>query len=136
MSADLAYQYVVLRAVPRVEREEFVNIAVVLHCKQDRFLAMKAGPWQERVRSLDPAADIAAIAHALDGVAQMCAPPPGHFAAAMTTSERFGWLAAPRSVVVQPGPAHGGVTGDPAAQLDSLCTRYADAPKEPGTGPV
>jgi len=136
MSASLAYQYLVLRAVPRVEREEFVNIAVVVHCKQTHFLAVKAGAWQDRVRALDPTADVTAIDRALEGVAHVCAPPPGHFAEGMTTSERFGWLAAPRSVVVQPGPAHGGVTRDPAAEMDVLCAKYAGAPDEPGPARV
>ena len=125
---SLAYQYVVLRAVPRIEREEFVNIAVVLHCRESRYLALQAGAWNDRVLALDSAADTEAIVRALEGVAQVCTPPDGHFAAAMTTSERFGWLAAPRSVVVQPGPAHGGMTTNPPVQLITLCARYVDAP--------
>ncbi len=128
--SSLAYQYVVLRAVPRIEREEFVNIAVVLHCRESRYLALLAGRWPDRVQALDPDADIDAVARALEAVAQVCTPPVGHFAADMTTSERFGWLAAPRSVVVQPGPAHGGMTTDPAAQLATLCRRYVGVPGE------
>ncbi|PRZ29703.1 Protein of unknown function (DUF3037) [Antricoccus suffuscus] len=128
--STLAYQYVVLRAVPRIEREEFVNIAVVLHCKESNYLALRSGPWRERVLALDPAADTGAIARSLEGVAQVCAPPDGHFASEMTTSERFGWLAAPRSVVVQPGPAHGGTTADPVAQLTALCSEYVDVPRD------
>lgn len=126
--SSLAYQYVVLRAVPRIEREEFVNIAVVLHCRESGYLALLGGSWPDRLLALDPGADIEAVARALEGVAQVCTPPDGHFAADMTTSERFGWLAAPRSVVVQPGPAHGGMTTDPTDQLATLCTRYVDMP--------
>lgn len=115
------YQYVVLRLVPRVEREEFVNVGVVLYSQEADFLQAAFELDEARVRALAPDVDLEAVRAALETVCRVAAgerspgtPPPGRL------GPRFGWLSAPRSTIVQPGPVHGGTTEDPAATLEHL----------------
>jgi hypothetical protein len=115
------YQYVVLRCVPRVDREEFVNVGVVLYCQADEFLAAACHVDDERLRGLAPAVDLTAVRHALAFVEAVCRGDDSLGAAAAgDLGTRFGFLKAPRSTVVQPGPVHGGLTDDPASELDRL----------------
>ena len=129
------YQYVVLRCVPRIEREEFVNVGVVLYCQARDFLASRSMVDEERLRALDPDLDVSSVRAALDAVEAVCRGEAhvdfglGSRATAYGVRDasdgpfvRFGFLAAPRSTVVQPGPVHGGLTDDPAAELDRLVT--------------
>lgn len=115
------YQYVVLRCVPRVDREEFVNVGVVLYCQRAGFLAAECHVEEQRLRGLAPDIDLAAVRHALAFVEGVCR---GDAAlgdpATGDLGTRFGFLKAPRSTVVQPGPVHGGLTADPAAELSRL----------------
>ena len=120
----LPYQYVVLRCVPRVEREEFLNVGVVLYCEEAGVLAAAHELDPARLASFGPIDEAALDAHlcfidavcrgdeAVGGVALR---PPGI---------RFGFLRAPRSTVVQPGPVHGGLTSDPVAEVERLMDRF------------
>lgn len=127
------YQYVVLRCVPRVEREEFVNVGVVLHCPAEDFLGSASLVDEERLRALDPRLDVEAVRSALAAVESVCrgeahagfglgrrATAYGVRAGTDDQSTRFGFLKAPRSTVIQPGPVHGGLTADPARELEHL----------------
>lgn len=115
------YQYVVLRCVPRVDREEFVNVGVVLYCQATEFLGARCHVDEERLRGLAPDLDLAAVRHALGFVEGVCRGDIALGAAATgDLGTRFGFVKAPRSTVVQPGPVHGGLTDDPAAELDRL----------------
>jgi hypothetical protein len=115
------YQYVVLRCVPRVEREEFLNLGVVLHCQEADFLGAAWHLDEARVRALAPDLDLDRVRAALGFVERVCAGDPTAGAAAQAAAgTRFGFIRAPRSTVVQPGPVHGGLTTDPAAQLEHL----------------
>lgn len=115
------YQYVVLRAVPRVDREEFVNVGVVLHCQATDFLDVAWHVDEERLRALHPEVDAAGVKEALRFVEAVCAgEPDGGAASSQPLGTRFGFLRAPRSTVLQPGPVHGGVTDDPAQCLRHL----------------
>ena len=121
MSETMGFQYVVLRCVPRVDREEFVNVGVVLYCQRAGFLAARCHVDRERLAVLAPELDLDAVCSALAAVAAVCA---GEESAGVAgqgpLGTRFGFVSAPRSTVVQPGPIHGGVTEDPAAQLEHL----------------
>lgn len=118
------YEYVVLRCVPRVDREEFVNVAVVLHCQATDFLDVVWHCDAARLRALDPAIDVEAVCDALEFVDGVCAGDArGGTAAGRPRTQRFGFLKAPRSTVVQPGPVHGGLTADPVAELQRLAER-------------
>ena len=120
-ASELPYQYIVLRCVPRPEREEFVNVGVVVYCQASDFL--QAG-WRvdvERLRALDPQVSTDQVCAALEFIDAVCAGDPrGGAASEQPRGTRFGFLKAPRSTVLQPGPVHGGVTTDPARQLEHL----------------
>jgi hypothetical protein len=116
----MPFEYAVLRVVPRIERGEFINAGVLVYCRDRDFLGARVQLDAERLRALDPAADVAAIRAALDAAAQTCSGSGDGPAAAEQIGRRFRWLTAPRSTVVQPGPVHTGLTADPAAELDRL----------------
>ena len=119
-----AYQYVVLRCVPRVDREEFLNVGAVLYCQAVDYLDVRWHCDAARLRALDPTLDVQRVCDALTFVEGVCAGDErGGAVAGQTLSRRFGFLKAPRSTVVQPGPVHGGVTADPARALERLLER-------------
>lgn len=118
------FEYAVLRAVPRVERGECVNVGVMLYCQALDFLAARCYVDADRLRALDEDVDVAAIEAALDAVRAACAGDPGAGRAAdAPLGQRFRWLASPRSTMVQPGPIHSGLTTDPDRELDHLLAR-------------
>ena len=120
----LPYQYVVMRCVPRVEREEFVNVGVVLYSQAADLLQATWHVDTDRVQALFPALDVARLCDALAFVEGVCAGDErGGSAAAQSLGQRFGFLKAPRSTVLQPGPVHGGLTADPRAELEHLLER-------------
>ncbi|WP_441251808.1 DUF3037 domain-containing protein [Kitasatospora sp. McL0602] len=115
------YEYAVLRAVPRVERGECVNIGVLLYCRRHEHLGARTHLDRSRLLALDPVADVAGVRRALHGVEAVCAGGPGAGpAAGDSAGQRFRWLTAPRSAIVQPGPVHTGFTADPEAELRRL----------------
>jgi hypothetical protein len=115
------YAYAVLRVVPRVERGECLNAGVVLFCRPKRFLGCRIHLDRARLAALAPGGDSEPIERLLARVPLVCA---GGEAAGpigrLPPSERFHWLVAPASTVVQPGPVHAGLTDDPAATLERL----------------
>jgi hypothetical protein len=121
VSADLAYDYAVVRVVPRVERGEFVNVGVILSCPDADFLAGGIELDEVRLRALAPQIDIDAVRANLAIIPRVCAGgadagPIG----ALPSRQRFHWLVAPRSTMIQVSPVHTGRTSDPAATLDHL----------------
>lgn len=120
------YQYVVLRCVPRPDREEFVNVGVLVFCEARDFLQVACRVDEQRLLALDPRIDPAQVRAGLDFVAAVCAGDArAGWAAEESLNQRFGFLKAPRSTVIQPGPVHGGLTDDPARQLEHLLERLA-----------
>ncbi len=114
------FEYAAIRVLPRAERGEFVNAGVLLYCQGLEFLGSTVHLDEARLLALDPSVDVAGVRAALvafetvsDGKADVapCMPPAG---------QRFRWLTAPRSTIVQPGPVHAGLTKDPAAELAHL----------------
>jgi DUF3037 family protein len=120
-SGRLGFQYVVLRCVPRVDREEFLNVGVVLYCQQAEVLQARCHVDPERLTAFAPELDLDAVRSALGAVEAVCR---GDASAGESGRApmgiRFGFLKAPRSTVVQPGPVHGGTTDDPVAELEHL----------------
>ena len=116
-----AYQYVILRFVPRVEREEFVNVGVVLYCQAEEYLDARWYVDRNRIGAFTGGADLDALCDRLDFIDGVCRGDEtlGDVATG-DLGTRFGFLKAPRSTVVQPGPVHGGITADPAADLERL----------------
>lgn len=120
----VAYQYVALRCVPRPDREEFLNVGVVLYCEQEKFLDVACHVDPTRLGVLDPRLDLAQVRSGLDFVAAVCAgAASAGDAGRASLGQRFGFLRAPRSTVIQPGPVHGGLTTDPSRQLEHLLER-------------
>jgi hypothetical protein len=110
--------------VPRVDREEFVNVGVVLYCQQADFLAARCVVDPERLAALDADVDLPAVRSALAAVEAVCrGDESAGLAGRVAMGTRFGFVKAPRSTVVQPGPVHGGTTDDPSAELDHLLER-------------
>jgi hypothetical protein len=120
----MGFQYVVLRCMPRVDREEFVNVGVVLYCQQADFLQARCHVDADRLRAVDERVDVDAVVSALRAVAAVCrGDESAGEAGRAPMGTRFGFVKAPRSTVLQPGPVHGGTTEDPAAELDHLLDR-------------
>lgn len=123
------FEYAVLRVVPRVDRGESMNAGVLLYCQARSFLGARVHLDVDRLRALDPAADPAAVEHALRTAAGVCAADPAVGPAGEEDpGRRFRWLTAPRSTVVQPGPVHTGLTGNPETELDHLLERLVLPP--------
>jgi hypothetical protein len=124
MSGRMGFQYVVLRCVPRVDREEFVNVGVVLYCQQAEFLAARCYVDRARLAAVAPDVDVDALDSALAAIEAVCRGDASVGEAGRAPmGTRFGFVKAPRSTVVQPGPVHGGTTADPDAELDHLVAR-------------
>src|SRR3954464_717541 len=103
------FQYALLRVVPRLERGEAMNAGVVLFCRRKSFLAARVRLDRARLAALDPQADADAIERHLDSPARIPArEPDAGPVAALPQSERFAWLVAPSSTIVQPSAVHTG----------------------------
>jgi hypothetical protein len=124
MTPLLSYQYVVLRCVPRVDRDEFINVGVVVHSQGADFLDCAFALDPNRLRSFSPQLDLESVSATLETICAIChgEQAPGR-PQLDGLGQRFGWFAAPRSTVVQPGPVHGGLTSDPAQELQRLLAR-------------
>ena len=117
----IPYEYAMIRAVPRIERGEQINVGMILYCQQGDFLAAHTELDGDRLRVLDPDVDVDAVGAALRAWETTCAGgAAGGAARVMTRGERFRWLTAPRSTILQAGPVHTGLTEDPAGELDRL----------------
>ncbi len=120
-AADVPFAYAILRVVPRAVRGERLNLGVVLYCRQRDFLDLRSEVDEPRLAVLSPQLDLADVRNALEALrAVVCGEPAGGALAALPASERFGWLVAPASTIIQPSQVHTGLTGDPAATLDRL----------------
>lgn len=129
MRAHSSFDYAVIRVVPRVEREEFVNVGVVLFCLERDFLAARVELDRDRVRALFPGADLALVDEHLAALARVAEGGAGSGPIGeLSPRERFHWLVAPRSTVIQVGPVHSGVCEDPAGALERLVERMVRVP--------
>jgi hypothetical protein len=121
MHALRTYDYAVVRAVPRVERGEFVNAGIILSCDVERILLACIELDENALLALDRRVDLDLVRSVLKSIPAICA---GGEAAGelgrMSARERFHWLIAPRSTIVQTSPVHTGQCSDPAAALEHL----------------
>jgi hypothetical protein len=119
--APSTYDYAVIRVVPRVEREEFVNVGVIVSCAERNFLQARIELDEARVHAIDRTVDMEAVRAHLATIPVICA---GGDAAGpigkLSPKERFRWLVAPRSTVIQTSPAHAGRTADCEDLLEHL----------------
>jgi Protein of unknown function (DUF3037) len=121
-AADLQpFAYAVLRVVPRVERGERLNAGVVLFCRRHAFLDLRTHLDLDRLAALAPDLDPGPVQSRLEALRHVvCGDPEGGAIAELEPSERFGWLVAPSSTIIQPSEVHAGLTADPQATLDRL----------------
>lgn len=123
------YSYAILRVVPRVERGEFLNVGVILFARTRSFLEAWIALDEERLRAFAPEVDVEPIKRHLAAIEAVGAGrPEGGPIAVASPSERFHWLTAPRSTVIQPSPIHVGVCADPRAALAELMAEFVLPP--------
>jgi Protein of unknown function (DUF3037) len=126
----LPFAYAILRAVPSVERGERLNVGVVLFCRQRGFLGIRVGLDADRLRALAPDVPVHEVDSHLQGLVRVAEGDEGAGPiAALGQSERFGWLVAPSSTVVQPSEVHTGLCEDPGQTLDALFDRLVALPE-------
>jgi hypothetical protein len=119
--APYSYDYAVIRVVPRVERQEFVNAGVIVWCREKDLLEARIELDESRARALDATLDLDAVRSHLAGIAVICAGgakagPIGK----LSKRERFDWLVAPRSTIIQTSAAHTGRCANVAGTLEHL----------------
>jgi len=121
MPDQSSFDYAIVRIVPLVEREEFVNAGVILPCRERRFLAARVALDRARLRALSPSLDLEMLQAELDLIPLVCAggPAAGPLGE-LSQAERFRWLTSPRSTTVQVSPVHCCLCDDPQAELDGF----------------
>ena len=122
-----AFQYAIVRVIPRIERGECLNAGVILLCRPRRFLAARTVLDEARLAALAPGLDPATIRPHLDAIERIAAGDPAAGPIArLGTAERFHWLVAPSSTMIQPSEVHTGLCDDPADELDHLVATLVD----------
>jgi hypothetical protein len=120
-AARKPFAYAILRVVPRVERGERLNAGVVLYCRQRDFLGARVRLDERRLEAFAPGLAITDVRGQLEALARVAAGEPGAGPIALLpASERFGWLVAPSSTIIQPSEVHTGLSEDPAETLRAL----------------
>jgi hypothetical protein len=115
------FQYTILRVVPQIERGEFINVGVIVFCRTRRFLEARVALDPRRFETFSPGLDLDAVtAHLQARVRIAAGDPEAGPVAALPPSERFHWLAAPSSTVIQASPIHSGLCEDPERTLEHL----------------
>lgn len=126
---DDPFQYAVVRVVPWLEREEFINVGVILFCRARDFLAARIELDERRLGNLAAGPALDTIREHLNALQRVAAgEPDAGPIAGLPSSERFHWLVAPSSTVIQTSPVHTGLCGDPEAALNHLMDRLVRAP--------
>ncbi|MBL8265941.1 DUF3037 domain-containing protein [Steroidobacter sp.] len=118
MRAPCSYDYAIIRVVPRVEREEFINAGVIVSCPALEYLAARIELDESRLRAIAPDIDLDTVRENLGSIPAICAGtgPIGR----LTPRERFHWLVAPRSTMIQTSSVHTGRSDDPSRLLEQL----------------
>ena len=124
-----SFDYAIVRVVPRVDREEFINAGVILYCLTRRYLEARVELDERRLLALAPDADVELLRSHLESIPRICtggkaAGPIGQ----LPQKERFHWLVAPRSTMLQTGPVHSGLCEDPTKTLEHLLQRMVRPP--------
>ncbi|HTU67716.1 MAG TPA: DUF3037 domain-containing protein [Steroidobacteraceae bacterium] len=131
MPAADTYDYAVIRVVPRVERQEFVNAGVIVWCQVQDVLESRVELDEARLRALDATVDVDAVRRHLASIGRICA--GGEDAGPLgklSKRERFDWLVAPRSTIIQTSPVHSGRCEDMAATLEHLLKTMVRSPPD------
>ena len=122
-----AFQYAIIRVMPRVERGESLNVGVVLLCRPARFLGARIALDEKRLAAFAPNLDPASIRPHLEAIERIAAgDETAGPIARLSQAERFHWLVSPSSTIIQPSEVHAGLCDDPAAELDHLVATLVD----------
>ncbi|WP_058188959.1 DUF3037 domain-containing protein [Terracidiphilus gabretensis] len=125
MPEPASFDYAILRLVPRVERQEFINAGVIVFCPEKRYLAARVHLDRDRIQALWADIDLALVEKHLQAVELICVGDPSAGPiASLSQRERFHWLVAPRSTIIQPSPVHTGVCSETADLLDRLFQQF------------
>jgi hypothetical protein len=118
------FEYAVIRVIPRVDREEFLNVGVVLYCQTQNFLQTAFELNEERLRTFASDLQVSEIKEHLLAFERICrGGPEGGPIGKLSLGDRFRWLTAPRSTIVQTSPVHTGVTSHAGETLAALLTK-------------
>lgn len=121
MPGEYAYDYAIIRVVPRVERGETINVGVILSCPDMRYLEARIELDEARLRALDETLELDALQAHLATIPLVCKGGPEAGALGdLPQRNRFHWLVSPRSTMIQPSPVHTGRTSDPAVAMERL----------------
>jgi Protein of unknown function (DUF3037) len=124
-----SFDYAIIRVVPRVERGEQVNAGVILFCLERDFLAARVEVDEARLRALWPGIDLDLVRQHLEAIPRICAgTPDAGPIGRLSLRERFHWLVAPRSTIIQVSPVHAGLCDHPEKALDELFTQAVRVP--------
>jgi hypothetical protein len=134
--ARSSFDYAIVRVVPRVERGECINAGIILFCLTSRFLDAKVELDEKRLLALAPEVDLELVRGHLEAIPRICAGgrkagPIGQ----LPQKERWHWLVAPRSTIIQTSPVHSGLCEDPARALEHLMDSLVRLPPAPGQAP-
>ncbi|MEJ5054072.1 DUF3037 domain-containing protein [Sphingobacterium sp. MYb382] len=124
MSERTVYEYAVVRVVPRVERDEFINVGVALFCRRQKFAAVRIFVDEAKCKAIDPSVDLELIYRHLESFKWICeGDKQGGRLATLEQAERFRWLTAKRSTIIQCSVSHPGICLSAADTLDELFSR-------------
>ncbi len=127
-----SYDYAIVRVVPRVDRGEFVNVGVIVSCPARNFLEARIEINEQRLRALDPHVDVESVRAHLASIPAICAGgSEGGPIGRLSRRERFDWLVAPRSTIIQTSKVHTGRCTDPEALLEHLLATMVREPQSP-----
>ena len=132
MPALSSYDYAVVRVVPRVERGEYVNAGVILFCRTRGFLEARLALDSARLTALAPDLDLTEVERALAVIPLICRGAAAGPIGQLSQAERFHWLVAPRSAIIQTSPVHCGLCADPAVALGHLLATVVRLPRSGG----
>jgi hypothetical protein len=122
---SLSFDYATIRVVPRVEREEFMNVGVIVFCLRRKQILARTLTDESRWKALWPDIDVAEIHAHLEAIQRICrGDPDAGPIAELPARERFHWLVAPRSTMIQVSPVHSGICTTPERALDDIFERF------------
>lgn len=121
MPGQFIFDYAVIRVVPKVEREEFINVGVVLSCHDKDFLEAEFHIDEDKLKTFDPDVDLDIVKSHLKAIKEICAGGMGAGGLGkLSKRERFHWLTSPKSTIIQTSPVHSGYCDDPSKKLQHL----------------
>lgn len=124
MQENCTFDYAVIRVVPRVEREEFINVGVILSCPAQKFLEARIEIDEQRLKAFAPELDIEAVRHYLSIIPKICAgEKEAGIIGKLTPRERFYWLTSTKSTIIQTSPIHTGFAVNAEVLIEKLLNK-------------